>query len=251
VIDENLANEVFPSQDAIGRRIKFGDFDKPEILEVVGIVAHVKQFGLDETNPVSMQFYVPLTQVPPDYLAGSLQNLSVLVRSTGDTAALSQAMRAKLAQIDSTLPLYAVRTYDEVIKDDTEVNRFTASLLGVFACVALFLAAMGIYGVLSYAVEQRTREIGIRMALGASGTNVVRMMILQAMRSVGIGLAVGIVAALALTRYMSAVLYGVGSWDPYVFTGITALLAAVALIASYVPARRATTIDPIVALKYQ
>jgi putative ABC transport system permease protein len=251
VIDENLANEVFPGQDPVGRQIKYGDNEAPFILQVVGVVAHVKQYGLDDATPVRMQFYIPLAQAPPGYLSDSLRQISVIVRSTSDTASLSQVMRGKLAQIDATLPLYAVRTYDEVIKDQTEVNRFTASLLALFAGIALFLAAIGMYGVLSYAVEQRTHEIGIRMALGAGSAVVVRMILMQAMRSVGIGILAGIVAALALTRYMSAILYGVRSWDPYIFAGITALLAAIALLASYIPARRATTVDPIIALKYE
>jgi ABC-type antimicrobial peptide transport system permease subunit len=160
-------------------------------------------------------------------------------------------MRGKLAQLDSTLPLYNVKTYEQVVRDDTEVKRFTTSLLAAFAGLALLLAAIGIYGVLSYAVEQRTREIGIRMALGASGGAVVRMIIMQAMRTIGVGLLAGVVVALALTRYMSAILYGVSSWDPMVFSGITALLALVALLASYIPARRATNVDPLAAVRYE
>jgi putative ABC transport system permease protein len=161
------------------------------------------------------------------------------------------ALRAKLTHLDSTLPIFDVRTYDRVVKDDTEVRRFTASLLGVFAGVALFLATIGIYGVLSYTVEQRTHEIGVRMALGASGSVVVKMIVLQAMRTVGVGLAIGIAAALALTRYISSMLYGIRSWDPLVFVAITALLGGVALLASYLPARRATRVDPIMALRYE
>ena len=161
------------------------------------------------------------------------------------------ALRAKLTHLDSTLPIFDVRTYDRVVKDDTEVRRFTASLLGVFAGVALFLATIGIYGVLSYTIEQRTHEIGVRMALGASGSVVVKMIVLQAMRTVGAGLAIGIAAALALTRYISSMLYGIRSWDPLVFVAITALLGGVALLASYLPARRATKVDPIMTLRYE
>ena len=251
VVDENLANEVFPGQDPIGRQIKYGDFDKPTILQIVGVVAHVKQYGLDDATPVKTQLYSPLVQAPADYLEDMLRQITVLVRSTSDTASLAHAMRAKLAQLDSTLPLYGVKTYDEVIQDETEVKRFTASLLAAFAVVALVLAAIGIYGVLSYAVEQRTREIGIRMALGASGAVVVRMIVSQAMRTVALGLLAGIIGALVLTRYMSAILYGVRSWDPVVFSGITGLLAAVALLASYIPARRATNVDPLEAVRYE
>jgi len=251
VVDENLAKEVFPGQDAIGQQIKFGDNDKPYIMQIVGIVAHVKQYGLEETNPVRMQFYIPLAQAPSDYLSQALEQIFVVVRGSGDASALSQSVRSKLAQLDATLPLYAVQTYSEVIQQETEVKRFTTLLLAAFAGIALLLAAIGIYGVLSYAVEQRTHEIGIRMALGASGGSVLRMIITQAMRTVAIGLGAGIIAALVLTRYISTILYGVRSWDPAVFAGITGLLAAVALLASYVPARRATSVDPMVAVRYE
>jgi putative ABC transport system permease protein len=253
VIDENLAKEVFPGQDPVGQQIKYpaDEQGNPNIMQIVGVVAHVKEYGLDDTTPIKTQMYVPIAQAPGEYLADSVQQITVLVRSTSDTAALAHSMRAKLAQLDSTLPLYNVKTYEQVVRDDTEVKRFTTSLLAAFAGLALLLAAIGIYGVLSYAVEQRTREIGIRMALGASGGAVVRMIIMQAMRTIGVGLLAGVVVALALTRYMSAILYGVSSWDPMVFSGITALLALVALLASYIPARRATNVDPLAAVRYE
>ena len=253
VIDENLAKEVFPGQDPVGQQIKYpaDEQGNPNIMQIVGVVAHVKEYGLDDTTPIKTQMYVPIAQAPGEYLADSVRQITVLVRSTSDTAALAHSMRAKLAQLDSTLPLYNVKTYEEVVRDETEVKRFTTALLAAFAGLALLLAAIGIYGVLSYAVEQRTREIGIRMALGASGGAVVRMIIMQAMRTIGVGLLAGVVVALALTRYMSAILYGVSSWDPMVFSGITALLALVALLASYIPARRATNVDPLAAVRYE
>jgi putative ABC transport system permease protein len=253
VIDEDLAKEVFPGQDPVGQQIKYPGDEKgtPNIMQIVGVVAHVKEYGLDDATPIKTQMYTPIVQAPGEYLADSVRQITVLVRSTSDTSALAHSMRAKLAQLDSTLPLYNVKTYEEVVKDETEVKRFTTALLAAFAGLALLLAAIGIYGVLSYAVEQRTREIGIRMALGASGAAVVRLIVAQAMRTIGMGLLAGIVAALALTRYMSAILYGVRSWDPVVFSGITALLALVALLASYIPARRATHVDPLTAVRYE
>jgi putative ABC transport system permease protein len=251
VIDDNLAREVFPGQDPIGRRIKYGDNDKPKILDIVGIVGHVRHVSLDEAYPVRQQFYIPMTQAPDDYLAQALRQTTVVIRAGGNPATISHAVRAKLTQLDSTLPIFDVRTYDRVVKDDTEVRRFTASLLGMFAGVALFLAAIGIYGVLSFTVEQRTHEIGVRLALGARGSAVVGMIVLQAMRTVGVGLAIGVAAALALTRYINSMLYGVRSWDPLVFVAITGLLSGVALLASYLPARRATRIDPMIALRYE
>jgi predicted permease len=253
VIDEELAKEVFPGQDPVGQQIKYPADEKESanIMQIVGVVAHVKEYGLDDATPIKTQMYTPIVQAPGEYLADSVRQITVIARSTSDTASLAHSMRAKLAQLDSTLPLYNVKTYDEVVKDDTEVKRFTTALLAAFAGLALLLAAIGIYGVLSYAVEQRTREIGIRMALGASGAAVVRLIVAQAMRTIGIGLLAGIVVALALTRYMSAILYGVSSWDPVVFSGITALLALVALAASYIPARRATNVDPLTAVRYE
>jgi putative ABC transport system permease protein len=145
--------------------------------------------------------------------------------------------------------LYELKTYDQVVKDHSEVQRFTASLLATFAGVALLLAAIGIYGVLSYAVAQRVREIGIRMALGAAGGDMLRMVLVQAMTRVLAGIGIGTAAALALTRFMNSVLFGVKAWDPIVFGGIALLLTSVALLASYLPARRATRVDPMVALR--
>jgi putative ABC transport system permease protein len=189
-----------------------------------------------------------MTQAPDDYLTQALRQTTVVLRAGGDPTTISQAVRAKLRQLDSTLPIFDVRTYDRVVKDDTEVRRFTASLLGVFAGRTL----PGCYRhlrLLSYTVEQRTHEIGVRMALGARGSAVVRMIVLQAMRTVGAGLAIGVAAALVLTRYINSMLYGVRPWDPLVFVAITGLLGGVALFASYLPARRATRIDPMIALR--
>jgi putative ABC transport system permease protein len=251
VVDENLAKQIFPGEDPIGKRIKYGDNANPFVLEIVGLVAHTRHTGLDEADPVKMQFYVPLTQCPPEYLGDVLRGMSFVVRSTGSPESVSQSVRAKLAQIDGSLPLYELKTYDQVVKDHSEVQRFTASLLAVFAGVALFLAAIGIYGVLSYAVAQRVREIGIRMALGAAGGDMLRMVLRQAMATVLVGIGIGTAAALALTRFMSSVLFGVRAWDPMVFGGIAFLLVSVALLASYLPARRATKVDPMVALRYE
>jgi putative ABC transport system permease protein len=251
VVDQQLAKDVFGDRDPIGQRIKFGRDEKPEILEVVGVVAHVKQYGLDDANPVRMQMYMPLQQAPAEYLPDALRGLTVIVRSTADPSAVSAAVRARMAKIDPTTPLYDIHTYKEVVEAQTEVQRFTMSLLTAFAGIALFLAALGIYGVLSYTVQQRTREIGIRMALGATSQRVLVMIVSNALRVVAFGLVGGLFAALVLTRYMRSILFAVSNWDPVVFAGVAALLLGVALFASYVPARRATKVDPMVALRYE
>lgn len=252
VVDEQLAKGIYGDTNPIGQRIKFGSDEKPWVLEIVGVVTHVKQAELDEASPlVRMQFYTPLQQSPPEYLPGALRGLTLLVRSTADSSAISAAVRAKMAKIDPTTPLFDIHTYREVVNAQTEVQRFTMSLLTAFASVALFLATIGIYGVLSYTVQQRTREIGIRMALGASVTTVVRMIVSHAARTVLAGLVAGVGTAFALTRYMRSILFDVSSWDPTIFVGISVLLATVALVASYLPARRATRVDPLVALRYE
>ena len=251
VVDQELARTVFGGTDPIGKRLKYGSDENPEVLEIVGVVAHVKQYGLDEANAIRMQFYTPLQQAPVEYLGGALRNITLLVRTPNDPASVSRAVREKMAKIDPGQPLYNIRTYAEVVSAQTEVQRFTMSLLAAFAAVALFLAMIGIYGVLSYTVQQRTREIGIRMALGASATRVLKMIVAHAVRVVAIGLVAGIAAAFVLTRYMQSILFGVSSWDPIVFVSIPALLATVAVLASYLPARRATRVDPLVALHYE
>jgi predicted permease len=252
VVDEQLAKGVFGDKDPIGQRIKYGNEAKPLVMEIVGVVAHVKQGELDEANPlVRMQFYIPLQQAPDEYLPDALRSLTIIVRSSAEPSAISSAVRGKMAKIDPTTPLYGIQTYREVVDSQTEVQRFTMSLLTAFACIALFLATIGIYGVLSYTVQQRTREIGIRMALGARAPRVRAMIVTHAAKVVAIGLGAGLVSALVLTRYMRSILFGVSNWDPVIFVGIAALLATVALIASYLPARRATRVDPLVALHYE
>jgi putative ABC transport system permease protein len=250
VVDDNLAKQIFPGEDPIGKRIKFGRNEDPLLLEIIGVVGHIRQSGLDEANSVNMQFYMPITQAPPEYLGDALRGMSFVVRSTGSPESVAESVRAKLAQIDSSQPLYEMKTYEQLVKDHSEVQRFTASLLTAFAGIAVLLAAIGIYGVLSYAVEQRVHEIGIRMALGAGGADVLRIILGQAMATVLAGIGLGSIAALALTRFMNSVLFGVRAWDPMVFGGIALLLLTVALLASYLPARRATKVDPMVALRY-
>jgi putative ABC transport system permease protein len=238
-----LADRVFPGEDPIGHRInKIGEGtgEAPVWRTVVGVVGHVAKYGLD--GRVKEQYYIPAAQLPQ-------RNMSGVVRTAGDPEALASAARAAVRAVDAEMPVYKVMTMQQVIDDTLTGRRFTALLLAIFAGVALVLASVGLYGVIAYAVSQRTHEIGIRMALGAQVGDVVGMVVRQGMRLAAIGLVVGAAGALATTRFLGTMLYGVGAADPATFVAIPAILAAVALVASWLPARRAARIDPMVALR--
>jgi putative ABC transport system permease protein len=249
VVDERLAEKVFPGEEAVGQRFKTGSGAGP--YEIVGVVEHVKHYGLEGEVPVDPQFYIPLSQVPAKFLPMQVGRISLVVRTKGDPAALAPAVRQQVLAADPNQPVFNTRTMEEIVSRSTAQRRFAMTLLTIFAGVALLLAAVGIYGVMSYAVTQRTHEIGIRMALGASGGSILGMVVRQGMLLVGLGVALGVVAALLLTRVMSSMLYGVSASDPATFGGISALLAGVAFLACFIPARRATRVDPMVALRYE
>jgi putative ABC transport system permease protein len=216
------------------------DFNKPFTATVVGIAADTKRFSLDETvRPV---VYLPFTK--PVWTHGWL-----IMRTAGDPAAMVAPIRAALAAADPTIPVSDVRTYDDLVGAGLVGRRFTTTLLAAFSAVALLLAALGIYGVISYAVTQRSSEIGIRMALGARGLDITRLVLSQMAVVVGVGVALGAVGAVALAGEMRALLFGVTTLDVPTFAGVAALLVAVALLASYLPARRAARVDPVVALR--
>jgi putative ABC transport system permease protein len=211
-------------------------------MTVVGVVGDVRQYGLDA--PATAGLYVPEWLNPLS--AGTL-----VVRTSSDPAALVPALRRELAGASSELAVYDVQTMEGRLAATILLRRFSMLLLGVFAALALLLASVGIYGVISYAVAQRRHEIGIRMALGASPGDVLRMVVRQGMALALAGVAVGLVASLALTRLLAGLLYGVSARDPLTFGTVAALLAAVALLACLVPARRATKVDPTTALRYE
>jgi len=243
IIDEVLAGHFFPGDDPVGHRIsKFGEgtTEAPVWRTVVGVVRHVAKYGLD--GRVKDQYYFPAAQRPQ-------RSMFLVVRTAGDPAGLATAVRAAVRAVDPDMPVFKVMTMQRVIEDTLVGRRFTAMLLVIFAVVALVLAAVGLYGVIAYAVSQRTHEIGIRMALGARVEDVVRMVVRQGLRLAAIGLLVGAVAALATTRFLSSLLFGVGAADPMTFIVIPAILALVALVASWLPARRAARVDPMTALR--
>jgi putative ABC transport system permease protein len=244
IIDEAMARKYWPGEDPLGKRITFeGGRQNPRWREVVGVVGHVRNEGLEGESRV--QYYVPYAQ------RADSPNLFLAVRADGDPASLAPSVRGAIAGVDKDLPVYRVTTMERMVSDSLAQRRFSVFLLGVFAALALVLAVVGLYGVMSYAVAQRTHEFGLRMALGAQRRDILKMVVGQGLLLVGVGLAAGLLGALALTRVMSSLLYGVSATDPLTYAGIALLLAAVALLASYVPARRATRVDPMVALRYE
>jgi putative ABC transport system permease protein len=244
IVNERFAQKFFPGENVIGKRIQPGfsaDDSGEKIREIVGVVGNVKHFSLKlEDTP---EMYVPRTQLP-------IHVMSIVVRtSVSNPNALTNSIRKELAAMDATIPLTSVWLFDEYISRSLARPRFNTLLLSIFAGTALLLTAIGIYGVLAYSVAQRTSEIGIRIALGAGKGSIFRLIVGQAMTLVGISLIVGVAGAFAATRLLNSLLFGVGASDPLTFIGIVLLVSAVAFIAAWVPARRATRVDPIIALR--
>jgi putative ABC transport system permease protein len=245
VVNEAFARTFFPGQEPLGQHVVIdGPDDKPlPPREVVGVVGNIHfQSFTDEERP---EYYIPFEQSPSAVT-------QVVVRSRGgDAAALTTEVRAALKGVDPNLLIWETRTMDELVGQSVAPQRFNVALLGFFAALAMLLAAVGIYGVMSYTVTQRRHELGIRMALGAQSRDVLRLVVRQGMLLTLLGLGLGLAGAFALTRLMASLLYGVSATDPLVFAAVSVLLAAVALLACYVPARRATKVDPMVALRYE
>jgi putative ABC transport system permease protein len=246
MINETLARQLWPGEEAIGKRFKQGwpESDAPW-REVVGVVADVKTNGVDQVTP--LQVYMPIGQETP-------RLLYLVVRTAadaGDPLALGTAVGTAVHAVDRDVPVYSVASMDELMAGAIENQRVVLTLLGGFAVLALVLAAIGIYGVMSYTVAQRTHEIGVRSALGARPSHVLRMVLGQGMALALAGVAIGLAGAFALTRLMEGLLFGVSATDPLTYVAISLLLAGVAVVACYVPARRATKVDPTVALRYE
>ncbi|HTS64372.1 MAG TPA: ABC transporter permease [Candidatus Acidoferrales bacterium] len=257
VIDEAMARSVFPNEDPLGKSIVVADLSGdlgPEAavpMEIVGIVGHVTHWGLDSDAyaRVRSQVYLPWSQVPDQFLKGTAASSVFLVRTAAEPLAALPAVRAAVLESGQDQPVYSVRTMDQIVSASIADRRFSMLLLGIFAALALLLAAVGIYGVISYTVAQRTREIGIRIALGAGQTDVLRIVVAQSMLPVVAGLAIGLAASLALTRLMAGMLYGVAAGDPVTLIAVALLLSAVALLATVIPARRAARVAPAIALR--
>ena len=241
IVDEYMARQLWPDQDPIGKRIHYGGIGDNEPWEtVVGVVGRVKQYTLDADSRIAL--YRPQTQYPA-------RALNVVMRTGADPSALTSAIKQQIRAMDSDLPLYKVRTMEQRVEESLARRRFSMLLLTLFACVALALATIGTYGVMAYLVNQGTREIGIRIALGASQMGIVRLVVWKGMALALCGVAVGLAGAFALSRLMRSLLFGVSPVDPLTFVAISLLLALVTLLASYIQAHRAAHIDPIVSLR--
>jgi putative ABC transport system permease protein len=251
VIDEDFARQQFPDEDPIGKYLEGSREQNIPHIEIVGIVSHVKNYGLDTAGPVQAELYYALNQIPDKFLPQVASSVSLLVRTRTEASVMTAAIRREVQAIDPHQPIYNVNTMEQVLADSLASQRLSMLLLSIFAGVAMTLAAVGIYGVLSYTVVQRTHEIGIRVALGARVTDVFKLVVGQAMMLVLIGIGLGLLGAFLLTRVMTSLLYGVSATDPLTFGGVSLLLAVIALIACLIPARRATRVDPMVALRYE
>jgi predicted permease len=261
VIDNSFAQKYFAGQDPIGRHISIFDFDNNPNertwfpVTIVGVVAHVSQFGLasDPSETLHAQFYRPVMQSTNRSLKDDATGMNVFVRlgSSLNAEEVFQAIRKQITARDTDTIVSDSESEEEVVARSIASQRFSLMLLGTFAAVALLLAGIGIYGVLSYLVGQRTREIGVRMALGARRLDVLRLVVNDGARMTLIGAAIGFLVAFGLTRLMSSLLFGVKPTDPVTFAAVGILLCGIAFIASYLPARRASKVDPMSALRYE
>ncbi len=251
IIDANLARKFFPNEDPIGKRINLGLLEMQP--EIVGVVGHVQHWGLGsrEHETLDAQLYLPVWQVPDRFWPLLANGGQYVARTSGSPTGLATSIRQAAEKVDSSAVVYDVRPMEEIVARSISTQRLTMLLLSVFSALALALSAIGIYGVISYLTGQRTHEIGVRVALGASSEDVLRMVLGQGMRMTLIGVGIGMAAAFGLTRLIIKMIYGVGATDPLTFAGVAVLLSAVALCACYIPARRATRVDPIVALRYE
>jgi len=245
MISQSLAKQAFPGEDAVGKRIRpeisSGTEQAPMRL-VVGVVGDVKAEGL--AAPAIPESYVPYAQLP-------FAPMSVVVRTVIDPETMVPTLQAEVQSLDKDLPLLHVKTLDEYVDDSIANTRFETVLLGTFGVLALVLTAVGLFGVISYTVVERTREVGIRLALGAAPEAIAGMIVKNGVWLASVGVGVGLAAAFGLTRLMRSLLYGVSPLDPTTFFGVAIMLFAMALLASYVPARRAAKVDPMVALRHE
>jgi putative ABC transport system permease protein len=242
IVNEAFSRRFFPGEDPIGKRIKVGPPNAP-YSTIVGVVANHIQPGVDNLIWEEMFYPYVNTADPP------LTRMNLVVKTSGDPAAMSNAIINESRKLERLLTVTDVRTMDDLRRNALQSDRFNLGLMGSFAILALLLAALGIYGVMSYTTAQRTRELGIRLALGAQTRSLLKLVTLQGMKLALIGMTLGLFGSFALTRLMSSLLFGVEAHDPLTFAVVALLLGIVAFIACYIPARRATRVDPLVALR--
>jgi len=251
LIDATFARKYFPNQDPIGKHLNLGLFDTQP--EIVGVVGHVEHWGLGsrEHQNLQAQLYLPVWQVPDRFWPLLANGSGYVARTATASGDIASAIRQTAEKVVSSAVLYDVRPMEEIVARSISTQRLTMFLLSIFSVLALTLSAVGIYGVISYLTGQRTHEIGVRVALGASSRDVLRMVLGQGLRITLIGVTIGLAAAFGFTRLITAMIYGVGTTDPITFASVAILLSGVALFACYIPARRAMRVDPIVALRYE
>jgi predicted permease len=246
VVNQALARRFWKGSP-IGRRVNPGPSNQPTWLTIVGVVEDTKNIGVDK--PAGPELYFSEQQVIAPF--GGNPQMNFVVRTAGDPVRAAAAIRAAVRGLDPLLPVYGLQTMSDVVADSLVRPRFLSLLLASFSAIALLLAAVGIYGVMAYSVSQRTQEIGVRMALGAKTSDVLKMVLGQGTKLVALGIGIGLLGAFALTRLMATLLFEVSATDPVTFVAVVALLVVVALLACFIPARRATKVDPIIALRYE
>jgi len=260
VVDEVFASKYFGKENPVGKRIVLNNLRSVRVrddhegkAEIVGVVGHVNQWGIDsdDTQPLRAEFYIPCLQMPDAFVAMVPSGTGVVARSAGAPAGMLESLRHANQKISSQQVIYGVQTMDEMISNSLAPRRFSMILLGVFAALALVLSSVGVYGVISYVVGQRTHEIGVRIALGARRWDVLRLVLSHGVKLTLIGILIGLAASFGLTPLLAKMLYGVSPTDPVTFAGVAGMLTLVALAACYVPARRAMNVDPMVALRYE
>jgi predicted permease len=251
LIDPSFARKYFPNQDPIGKHLNLGLFETQP--EIVGVVGHVEHWGLgSRTNQdLQAQLYLPVWQVPDRFWPLLQNGIGYVARTTSGTPDVTNSLRQAAEKVEGSAVLYDVRPMEEIVSRSISKQRLTMFLLTAFSALALVLSSVGIYGVISYLTGQRTHEIGVRVALGASRSDVLRMVLGDGMRITLIGVAIGLAAAFGLTRLITTLIYGVGAADPITFAAVAILLSAIALFACYIPARRAMRVDPMIALRYE
>ena len=240
IVSDAMARRYWPNEDPIGRHLKIGFYGAPVVREIVGVAADVRQSALDA--PPEPTVYLPHAQAPTG-------EIIILLRTRGDPRASAREMKRAVTELNPQLPVTSVATLDEIVSNSLKARRFTLLLLGSFAGAALLLAVIGVYGVISNATAERSKEFGVRMALGAQGSDIIRLVVGQGLLSTCVGLTIGIAGAAALTTVLRGMLFGVGSFDPVTFVGVAGLMFLTALAACYIPARRATTVHPVSALR--